>query len=183
MSRNMRGFSFVELAVVLVIGGIVMAIALPSFTQLRRHSESRASSHLLSSSLSLARLNAVSLNVPVAVCAASAAGACRNDGIWDEGWLVYRDDARRGRPSGPEAFIQQVGSGGLAPGLRIRSSRHRSQVRFLPDGRSSGSNLSILVCHADARISPVRVIVNNAGRVRSERQAGAALPPECIPQA
>jgi type IV fimbrial biogenesis protein FimT len=72
-----------------------------------------------------------------------------------------------------------VGPGDVASGLRVRSSRHRSQARFLPDGRSSGSNLSILLCHPDARIQTVRVIVNNAGRVRSERPAGTSPTPEC----
>jgi type IV fimbrial biogenesis protein FimT len=179
MPLRAHGFTLVEATVVLVIGGVVMAIALPSFSQLRRQAESRATGHLLTSSLALARLNAVSLNAPVAVCAATAAGTCRSDGIWDEGWLVYRDARRLGRPADPGAIIQQVGPGDVAPGLRVRSSRHRSQARFLPDGRSSGSNLSILICHPDARIQTVRVIVNNAGRVRSERRAGTSPTPEC----
>jgi type IV fimbrial biogenesis protein FimT len=179
MPLRARGFTLVEAAVVLVIGGVVMAIALPSFSQLKRQAESRATGHLLTSSLALARLSAVSLNAPVAVCAATATGTCRSDGIWDEGWLVYRDARRLGRPADPGAIIQQVGPGDVAPGLRVRSSRHRSQARFLPDGRSSGSNLSILICHPDAHIQTVRVIVNNAGRVRSERRAGSSPAPEC----
>jgi type IV fimbrial biogenesis protein FimT len=183
MPPHSRGFSLTELAITLAITGIAAALALPSFTQLRRQSESRSASHLLSVSLATARLAAVSLNQPVAVCAATDNGACRSDGIWDEGWLVYRDDARKGQPATPAAVLQHVGPGQLGPGLRVRSSVHRSQARFLPDGRSSGSNLSILVCPSDTRIQALRVIVSNSGRVRSERLPVTPPPPECAPQA
>jgi type IV fimbrial biogenesis protein FimT len=183
MPSRMRGFSLVELTVVIAIAGTAMALALPSFTQMRRNSESRSASHLLAASLAAARLAAVSLNRPVAVCAATTGGMCRSDGIWDEGWLVYRDDRRTGQPLNSTAVIHHVGPGQMAPGLRVRSSVHRSQARFLPDGRSSGSNLSILVCHPDTRVPPLRVIVNNAGRVRSERRPAAPAPAECAPQA
>ena len=183
MLPHVRGFSLTELAVAVAIAGTTMALALPSFTQLRRQSESRSASHLLTVSLATARLSAVSLNRPVAVCAATAGGACRGDGIWDDGWLGYRDDLRAGQPQTPAAVIQHVGASQVAAGMRVRSSVHRSQARFLPDGRSSGSNLSIVVCHPDARVPALRVIVNNAGRVRSERLPDAHRPPECVPQA
>ena len=59
----------------------------------------------------------------------------------------------------------------IHPSLRIVSSSGRVQLRYLPDGRSAGSNLTVRLCREDKLMG--RVIVNNGGRVRSERASGS----------
>ena len=51
------------------------------------------------------------------------------------------------------------------------SSAGRPQLRYLPDGRSSGSNLRVRLCRDDTLLG--QVIVNNVGRVRSESASGS----------
>ena len=55
--------------------------------------------------------------------------------------------------------------------LRVASTSGRQQLRYLPDGRSAGSNLTVRLCREDTLLG--RVIVNNGGRVRSERASGS----------
>jgi len=57
----------------------------------------------------------------------------------------------------------------LPPDFRIRSSVGRPQLRYLPDGRSAGSNLTVRISLRDRLMS--EVVVNNGGRARSRRAA------------
>jgi len=52
--------------------------------------------------------------------------------------------------------------------LRVVSTTGRQQLRYLPDGRSAGTNLTISICNPKGELLGA-VIVNNMGRARSER--------------
>ena len=59
----------------------------------------------------------------------------------------------------------------LNPHLHIQSSSGRNHLRYLPDGRSAGSNLTIRICNQKGLLLGA-VVVNNAGRPRTERARG-----------
>jgi len=60
--------------------------------------------------------------------------------------------------------------------VQARASVGRVRVRYQPDGRSGGNNLTIRVCVG--ALAGGEVIVNNVGRVRSKRSpAGTPCPP------
>ncbi|WP_242450506.1 GspH/FimT family protein, partial [Xanthomonas citri] len=52
-------------------------------------------------------------------------------------------------------------------GIDIVSTAGRSIVRFLPNGRSSGTNITISLCSNARRLADV--VVNNSGRARTVR--------------
>ncbi len=56
----------------------------------------------------------------------------------------------------------------LSRHLKLTSTAGRKQVRYLPDGRSAGSNLTISICNQKGELLS-SVIVNNVGRARSSR--------------
>ena len=60
--------------------------------------------------------------------------------------------------------------------LRIVSTTGRPQLRYLPDGRSAGANLTISICTRTQELLG-QVIVNNMGRLRSERPTAPAACP------
>ncbi len=75
-----RGFTFLELCVVLAVMAIVAAFATPSFFawQTRDHVDARA--RVLFSTLPLARAEAVSRGVRVTLCRIDAARHCLTGG-------------------------------------------------------------------------------------------------------
>jgi len=170
MNRKEAGFSLAELAVVTAVLAIALAVALPSFAAMLQRSGESSAYHLLMTSLSSARLSAIKDNAPVTVCPSADGRRCRSDGIWSDGWIAYRDPGRDRHPASVDAILQRFA--GLERRLHLRSTAGRSRVRFFPTGWAFGSNLSIRLCAPGDGGLLGSVIVNNAGRPRTERQPG-----------
>ena len=170
MNRKDAGFTLAELAVTLSVLAIILAIALPAFGTMLQDARASSTYHLLTTSLSAARLRAIKDNAAVTVCPSTDGRTCRSDEIWNDGWILYRDPDHDDQPASATDVIQRFY--GVDNGLQLRSTAGRTRVRFQPTGWSFGHNLSIHLCRGDDFLGSV--IVNNAGRPRTERQDEAA---------
>lgn len=98
--KTSSGFTIIELMMTIVIGGILLAIAIPSFTNMSKNNCLTTKANSMVSALQLARSSAITLHADV-----TAGGLCRmdanNDGIADGacsntnefggGIVVFRD--------------------------------------------------------------------------------------------
>lgn len=169
MAGRDRGFSLVELTVVLAVLAVVLALAGPSFARLRERHAALEAFHSLTVALMAARMAAIQRGRPVSICPSADGLSCRTDLVWDEGWLVYLDPRRQPQPGGSADVLwhEQRGAGQLA----IRGSPGRHRVRYQPTGLSGGSNASLRVCSRDGRHLG-SVVINLAGRARREWVSG-----------
>jgi len=166
MKSTNAGLTLVEILVVLVILAIAVSLGAPTFSILLQHSRESNTYHLLTASLAAARLAAVESGAPVTACPSGDGITCRNDGMWESGWLVYADPRRADQPADLSAVLQHIDARG--GGLQLRSTTGRPRVRFSPDGWSYGSNVTIRLCAPGGKFLG-QVVVNNAGRPRTER--------------
>lgn len=170
-----RGFSLLEALVVMAISAIVLAIGLPSYRSVIENQRASSTMHLLTAYMASARGTAISYRIPTVVCPSNRAGGCRMDGDWSQGWLMFFDADGNRQPDAREDILRDENAP-LHPSLRLVSSSGRPQLRYLPDGRSAGSNISVRLCRGDVLLG--QVIVNNVGRVRSEKASGSK---PCMP--
>ncbi|WP_277928909.1 GspH/FimT family pseudopilin [Luteimonas aquatica] len=167
--RRQLGFTLIEMVVTVAVMAIGLGVAMPAVARLVTSGRVITGMHLMSASLASARMAAISLPAPTVVCPITPPRLrCRRDGVWDRGWMVFRDPRHMGQPEG-RADILQVVERAPSP-LRLRSSVARRLIRFQPDGRAAGSNVVIRLC-TGGELNAV-VAVNNVGRVRSSRAAG-----------
>ena len=87
IDRKTRGFTLVELMVVMAILGIFLAIAVPSFRQMLMNFQIRALSESILNGLQLARSSAVQRNERVQFELATIAG------VYTLGWTVKTESA------------------------------------------------------------------------------------------
>ncbi|MFC6841951.1 GspH/FimT family pseudopilin [Xanthomonas theicola] len=167
-----QGYTLLQVTIVMVVICVTTAIGLPAFRELLVNQRLATTAHRLSSQFALARSSAISSGVPVSACPSRGDGNCRSDSDWSQGWIVFRDPQRRGEPSEAASILTQE-TAPAANSVVLLSNQGRRAIRFLPDGRSSGSNLTVRICER-GRLRAT-VVVNNAGRVRSAKVKGQAL--------
>lgn len=175
MAGKWSGFTLIELMATLAVLAIALVVGVPAFAAVVERARTASAYHLLTSSLAAARLAAIRRGTQVTVCPSLDGATCRGSVVWAAGWILYADPDGTKQPLDASMILQHVD--GIAPGLALRSTNGRTLVRFTPNGWSYGSNLSIWLCNAATDRSMGRVVVNNAGRVRSEHApAGTACP-------
>ena len=160
------GFSLVEMLFTLAVAAILLGLALPSFHETLRRQRAASTTHLLATQLAQARNTAITRRIPVTVCPSLGDGRCRTEPDWSAGWLAYHDPRRRDQPESPTDILRQE----HAPShrsVRIMASVGRPRVRYQPDGRSGGSNVTLRICSGG--LLQAEVIVNNVGRIRTKR--------------
>lgn len=95
-----RGFTILELMIVVAIVGVLASLAFPAFGELIKNSRRTTVVNELSASLMLARAEAAKRGQPVSVCGLTSGGgtSCAGGTNWDYGWMVFLD------PDGDGAF-------------------------------------------------------------------------------
>ncbi len=168
--RSRAGFSLVEALTVLAITAILLLVGVPAYAGLMESQRASSAMYLLTAHMASARSTAITYRIPTVVCPSDRAGGCRRDGDWSQGWLMFFDADGNRQPDSRQDILRDENAP-IHPSLRIVSSAGRTQLRYLPDGRSAGSNLSVRLCREDKLLA--QVIVNNTGRIRSETASGS----------
>lgn len=169
MPRRPEGFTLIEVVVSTSVLSILLAVGLPAFSTLLEHQRTSAAMGSLVSRMSHARLAAVKHRRPVVLCPSFDGQRCDTSRDWSRGWILFVDRGDKRQPTRASDLLM-ADHAALSKHLRVESSAGRTQLRYLPDGRSAGSNLSIRVCNKAGMLLGA-VVVNNAGRPRTERAA------------
>lgn len=111
------GFTLTELMVVLVVAGILAAIAVPSFQSLTQSQQAKNASFELFSSLSLARSEAIKRNGNVTLTPVNTAD-------WGQGWTI----------TSPTETIK---SQGVLKGVSISATGTPASVVYARSGRAT----------------------------------------------
>jgi type IV fimbrial biogenesis protein FimT len=135
----------------------------------------RSARGMLTTSLGLARGQAIARQSRISVCPSADAAFCANDIWWQHGWIVFADDNGDGKRDAAEPIIEIVGE---QPGMTIATSAGRKYAGFRGDGTSAGLNLTFTFCDKRGAQYATSLVINNAGRARqgmpSADQASAA---------
>jgi type IV fimbrial biogenesis protein FimT len=172
MQRQSRGFTLIELLTTTSIFAILASIGVPSFRHLIETQRAVAAISSLQSHMALARMAAVSRNHRTVLCPTPDGQHCTNTTDWSTGWMLFIDEDGNRQPDASDDILR-IEQQPISKHLRIASTAGRQQLRYLSDGRSAGSNLTINICNQRGQLLG-KVIVNNVGRPRSERYSGTA---------
>jgi type IV fimbrial biogenesis protein FimT len=169
---RLRAFSLYETLVTLTVVGTVSAIAIPSFQQLVASQRMSGAINTLVTALHLARSEAIKRGERAVLCPSSDGRACRNNTVWEDGFLLYIDRNGNREFDADETAVRMFGA---VEGLRIRSAQ-RDHVTYQPNGMASGSTITITFCSKHGLGAPRAVIVANSGRPRtSTRDASGGV--------
>ena len=172
MRHEIRGFTLIEAMTGLAVLAICTAVAIPAMGGLLERQRASAAMGSLSNQMQVARMAAITYRQPAVLCPSRTGTTCDSSTDWSGGWMVFLDRDGNRKPDSIEEVIR-IESAPTSPTLRVLGTTGRPQLRYLPDGRSAGSNITLSVCNRDGALLGA-VIVNNAGRPRTFRPASPA---------
>lgn len=89
--NGIKGFTIIELMLVVSVMGILLAVGLPSLQNTVSRISTNTQAKTLVSSLSFARSEAIKRGGVVSICASSNGTDCAAD-AWGDGWAVFIDN-------------------------------------------------------------------------------------------
>ena len=197
--NTQRGFTLLELMTGVALMGLVLMIGVPSFTTLMSNNRLTSQVNLFTTTLQLARSEAVKNNLRVVVCPSTNGTACAtgtdfpNDD-WSIGWITFIDRNGDGivddgndcgttvAASGDDCIIDYVD--GLNPDFMtlvgntsndfifytgLGASNEAASWRLCDDRRETSGSSEV---PEDTRFART-VAINNTGRVSTQAAAAA----------
>ncbi len=176
--HRQAGFTVTELLTAVAVVGISLSLAVPGFQTVVNNNRRATAVNQLSSSLHIARSEAITRNVQVTICQ-SANGAACDGAAWEDGWIYFADlDQDRILDAGE----QLLGSVPAMSSLEIDSDEFASFFVYRPNGRimvnTPAENFGQLTFCDKRGAEHARVlIINTSGYPRlSEYQMGGGDP-------
>jgi type IV fimbrial biogenesis protein FimT len=166
-ARRRRGFTLVELAVVLAIAAVTMSVALPDLRQMIRSQQLKAAVGDLFGAIDLARTQAIARGRKVMLVPADSAAV-----DWSGGWVVFVDADGDRRPGGAEEVIMRHEA--LAPGIAVdgvfSSQQGAAYLAYNSMGRSCSDTSSLAARWGTLSLAMGqqrrRIKINMLGRAR-----------------
>jgi len=180
------GFNLIELIVLIGLVAIGLGLAIPAFTALLRNQQITTGMNRLIGGLHVARREAVTASVPTVVCPGTRTAGCRSDGVWRQGWLVFRnpdyerncvDADKDGTCDNHAGRLTRVAPALEATDLTLTGSGNlRYRVAYQPSGFATGYAGSFNLCSSLENTRDRGITLALSGRVRPSRKDEVSCP-------
>lgn len=141
MKTRTRGFTLLELMLVVVLAGLLLGLGVPAMGNFIRNARMTSAANDMLAALHLARSEAIKRKGAVTVCASSNPAAADEDDVAcvasrllndSNGWIVFVDDNINGVREAGELLVQQHDA--LPGAIVARSSQSPFRVTYLETG-------------------------------------------------
>ena len=168
------GFTLVELLVVIAVLAIILSLAVPDFQGVVADTRQSTLYNKVTSTLRVARSEAIKRGKGVSVCVRSTDTTCGSD--WSKGLLVFSDSASDGTPltyDGTDKVIKvitlPVSGVTLSSRGRVKgttSAADKTIVRFDGRGQPNWTNGTFLLCDSRGAKRARAIILMGSGNTR-----------------
>ncbi len=178
-----RGFTLLEVLVVLALLAVLLSLATPSFQAMRQKHQMQSQAEQLQASLLLARSEALRRQQRVTLCVRESLNGsgpnCATAGTWSQGWVVFVDGNHNARREASETVLHLHPA--LPAFLTLQGNATVDRyISYGPQGRSQSTSgafqAGTLTLCGGGQAHVWRVVINAVGKPRlekAERQGSA----------
>lgn len=163
-----KGFSIVELMVVMVVLAVLLGVGAPAFLETVRNNRMLTEVYALRASLANARSEALARRMTVTVCESTDSTSCAADpNAWSEGYLAFADADGDGVADPNEILLTRVVT---APDMTITFTAGPGTTGgpgFSPRGDSLNASGTFTFCDPRGATSAAALILRNPGDARA----------------
>jgi len=157
MKNAHTGFTLLELMIALTIGGLLLGMAVPSFTNMIPNNRLTAEANNLVTAFNIARSEAINRRGTITICPSTNQTSCNGDS-WDDGWIVLDDatdeviqvfSAMKGHPTidSTADSVQYTAAGFLNGGAAV-------SIGICMDGVDQGRQINITATGRPNNVTP-----------------------------
>jgi len=168
--RFLRAFTLLEVLTTVLIIGVLLSLAVPSFAKSLARSRQSAEINALFHAFYLARKESIRRRALVSLCPTNDQRSCAPGRDWSDGWLMFENTARSDPPvmaPGAPLILAHTST----RELRITANRRGFTSRGIHKRATNGT---LVFCDPKGRIAPRALVVSYTGRPRiaDRRQDG-----------
>ena len=164
--KNVRGFTLIEVMIVLAILGVIAVFAMPSITAVIQNNRITSETNRLVSNINMARSEATKRSTQITIARTSAA-----NNTWEGGWSIYTDADAAGNSIFAAGDTLLRVADAASTGITIRSdATANAWLSLRPNGTlNEGGTNSVIYAICDSRGEAFGrlVTVNLIGRATS----------------
>jgi type IV fimbrial biogenesis protein FimT len=162
------GFTLIELMAVIVIAGIVMAIAIPNFTQLVITNRIATQTNDLVSDLTLARSEAIKRGLTITICTSTSGTACTATS-WTKGRIIFTDSNGDGLvTAGVDTVLRTAGELKGGNTITVKDLANANRIQYRSSGTTnavaSGKSAAVLTLCKTGYVGR-DININTVGRI------------------
>ena len=172
LPKSSTGYTLLELMITLTVAGILMGVAVPSFTSVIDSNRLTTYANDLVTSLNFARSEAIKRNLRVSLCKSSTGSSCNISNNWAQGWIVFTDPNNNGIYNSSNTLLR-VQANKPNTTTMVGDTSVANYISYMASGQSalsSGAFQAGVIKICDERIGNVgiNVVLNSVGRVSTQ---------------
>jgi type IV fimbrial biogenesis protein FimT len=168
------GYTLLELMVTVTIAGILMGVAVPSFTSIIDSNRLTTYANDLVTALNYARSEAIKRNLRVSLCKSINSVSCTTINNWSQGWVIFTDQNNNSTYDNSTETLLRVQTYKANTTTMVGETSVANYISYIATGQSQLSTGAfqagtIKICDERTGNVGINIALNSTGRVSTQK--------------
>ena len=173
LPKSSTGYTLLELMITLTVAGILMGVAVPSFTSVIDSNRLTTYANDLVTALNYARSEAIKRNLRISLCKSTTGLSCTTSSNWAQGWIIFTDRNNSATYDSSKTLLR-VQTNKANTANMVGDTSVANYVSYIATGKSqlsTGGFQAGVIKICDERIGNVGInlVLSSLGRVSTQK--------------